>query len=132
MPRGHLVYSYRSPHVLAASLIALSWAAQSQGLSNATSQREIHALLDFVAHSHCTFIRNGKPYDAIRAENHLEDKLRYLQRLDQVHSTDEFITRAGTQSSVSGEPYLVNCDGRQQTSAAWLRAELQRIRSTPP
>lgn len=113
-------------------LMAITCMAHGQDVPSATSGREIQALLDFLAHSHCTFIRNGKSYDATRAESHLEDKLHYLQRRDQVHTAEEFITRAGSQSSLSGEPYQVNCDGKLQASEAWLRTELQRIRAKPP
>lgn len=113
-------------------LMPLSALAKGDDVPAATSQREIQALLDFVAHSPCTFIRNGKSYDAVLAKKHLEDKLNYLQRRDQVHTAEEFISRAGSQSSLSGEPYRVNCNGREQNSADWLTDELKRLRQLQP
>ncbi|AIF46086.1 DUF5329 domain-containing protein [Dyella japonica] len=99
---------------------------------DARAQHEIAALLAFVGQSHCSFIRNGKSYGASQAQGHLEDKLHVLLRMDKVDTAEDFIDRAGTQSSLSGEPYLVVCDGRQQTSAAWLKDELQRLRQGGP
>jgi hypothetical protein len=104
-----------------------AWAAP-----DVKAQREIAALLAFVGQSHCSFIRNGKSYGAEQAQSHLEDKLHYLLRADKVNTAEEFIERAGTQSSLSGQPYLVDCDGRQQTSATWLGDELQRMRQSEP
>lgn len=99
---------------------------------DARAQQEIAALLNFVGQSHCSFIRNGKSYGGEQAQGHLADKFHYLLRRDQVNTAEEFIDRAATQSSLSGQPYQVICDGRQQTSATWLREELQRIRQHQP
>ncbi|PMQ06799.1 hypothetical protein DyAD56_02695 [Dyella sp. AD56] len=97
--------------------------------SDDASQREIAALLSFVGHSSCTFIRNGTAYPATQAEGHLEDKLHYLQRKGKVHSAEDFIQLAATESSMSGKPYLVRCDGKEQPSADWLNEELTRLRN---
>jgi len=99
---------------------------------DAMGQREVQALLAFVGSSHCTFIRNGKAYDADAARSHLEYKLDYLLRRHKVNSAEEFIERAGTESSFSGKPYRVNCDGVERPSADWLMEELQRLRAMPP
>lgn len=107
-------------------------APPARAAPDARAQQEIAALLNFVGQSQCRFIRNGKSYGGEQAQGHLADKFHYLLRRDQVNTTEEFIDRAATQSSLTGEPYLVICDGRQQTSAAWLRDELQRIRQHTP
>lgn len=99
---------------------------------DAQGQREVAALLAFVGQSHCIFIRNGKSYSAADAKNHLELKLNYLLERDKVNSAEEFIDRAGTQSSFSGRPYLVNCGGANRPSADWLKEELQRQRKMRP
>ncbi len=95
-------------------------------------QREVAALLAFVGQSHCTFIRNGKAYNSVDARNHLESKLNYLLRQDKVNSAEEFIDRAGTESSLSGKPYVVSCDGKEQPSADWLKEELRLLRKMQP
>ena len=107
-------------------------AGTANAVPDAKAQQEIAALLAFVGQSHCSFIRNGKSYGAEQAQSHLADKFHYLLRMDKVNTAEEFIERAGTQSSLSGEPYFVVCDGRQQTSATWLRDELQRLRQDGP
>ncbi|WP_236585267.1 DUF5329 domain-containing protein [Dyella sp. EPa41] len=121
---------------LAARLLGLAMgtacAATAHADLDATGQREVQALLAFVGSSHCTFIRNGKAYDAEAARNHLQYKLDYLVQRHKVNSAEEFIERAGTDSSFSGKPYRVNCDGTERLSADWLREELQRLRATPP
>lgn len=113
------------------ALLALH-AGVANAAPDARAQQEIAALLAFVGQSHCSFIRNGKSYGADQAQSHLADKFHYLLRMDKVSTAEDFIDRAGTQSSLSGEPYLVVCDGKQQTSAAWLRDELQRLRQSEP
>jgi len=97
-----------------------------------TSQREIAALLSFIAHSPCTFVRNGTDYGGAQAESHLEDKLHYLQQHGKIHSAEDFIRLAATESSLSGKPYLVRCQGKEQPSASWLTDELQRLRKAGP
>ncbi len=100
----------------------------AQGALDANAQREVSALLAFVGNSHCTFIRNGSPYSSTQAQAHLQDKLDYLLRKDRVNSAEQFIERAASESSFSGKPYKVICDGKEQLSADWLKDELQRIR----
>lgn len=95
-------------------------------------QREVAALLAFVGQSQCTFIRNGTSYAAADARKHLELKLKYLLERNQVNSADEFIDRAGTQSSFSGKPYRVNCGGEERASADWLKEELRVLREAQP
>lgn len=61
-------------------------------------------MLSFVEDSGCTFIRNGSEYPAAEARAHLQKKLDYLERKDLVASSEDFIERAATQSSLSGKP----------------------------
>ena len=79
-------------------------------------------MLSFVEDSGCTFIRNGSEYPAAEARAHLQKKLDYLERKDLVASSEDFIERAATQSSLSGKPYH---------SADWLNQELRRLRQAP-
>ena len=62
------------------------------------------------------------------ARKHLQKKLDYLDDKGLVDSPEDFIARAATESSMSGEPYQVNCQGRLQRSADWLNGELSRLR----
>jgi len=90
---------------------------------------EIDHLLQFVAASHCTFVRNGSEYAADKARDHLADKYRFAG--SRIATAEQFIEYLATKSSLSGEPYHVRCGKQDELSAAWLGAELKRYRSTP-
>jgi hypothetical protein len=50
-----------------------------------------------------------------------------------VASAEQFIERAATRSSVSGEAYWVRCGSAPpQLSAVWLGAQLQALRAAAP
>ncbi len=92
-------------------------------------QIEINFLLGYVDGSGCQFYRNGSWYDSKAAQEHLRDKYNYLSK-NQINTTEDFIEKAATKSSFSGQPYGVKCnDGISQTSNKWLRDELARFRS---
>ncbi|MGH8353803.1 MAG: DUF5329 domain-containing protein [Pseudomonas sp.] len=111
-------------------LLALTEAAQAA--LNAQGQREVGALLAFVESSGCNFIRNGTEHSPKDTRAHLQKKLDYLQDKGLLDSAEDFIARAASQSSFSGEPYQVNCAGLEQPSADWLKRELQRLRQSRP
>jgi hypothetical protein len=108
------------------SLIAIVTNAQAQPTPQAT--QEIKALLDFVEHSDCQFVRNGSDYPGIRARAHLETKLNYLEGRNMVNSAEDFIDLATTKSSLSGREYEVRCPEGAQPASTWLKRELQRQR----
>ncbi|OBY90155.1 hypothetical protein A6723_010530 [Pseudomonas sp. AU11447] len=106
-------------------------AAGTQAATDAKAQREISQLLDFVEHSDCQFIRNGSEYPAAEARAHLQKKLGYLENKDMVSSAEDFIERAATKSSMSGQRYQVDCPAGKQDANAWLSNELRRLRELP-
>ena len=56
-------------------------------------------------------------------------KLEYLVEKGLITDSEEFIEKAGTESSMSGQPYKVRCPNQEeQPSAVWLRGELRTIR----
>jgi len=90
---------------------------------------EIDALITALGQSGCEFQRNGSWHAATKAEEHLRRKYEYLRERDMVDSAEQFIERAGSQSSMSGRAYQVRCPGKAaMTSSAWLRARLAEIR----
>jgi Family of unknown function (DUF5329) len=92
---------------------------------------EIEHLFAALLASGCRFYRNGQWYDAPTAERHLREKYAYLLRFDMVSTTESFIERAATQSSMSKQAYLVDCGGAAPIpSAQWFGAELRRRRAT--
>ncbi len=88
--------------------------------------REIDHLLQYIEISGCTFIRNGKAYDAAEARVHIKKKYDYF--MDRIKTSGDFIKYAATKSSMSGKPYKVWCNGREIFCADWLSAELKKFR----
>ncbi|MBU8974809.1 DUF5329 domain-containing protein [Lysobacter sp. MMG2] len=97
------------------------------------AQREIGQLIDSLGRSGCEFQRNGTWYPAGEARAHLQRKYDYLRKRDMVATAEQFIERAGTQSSMSGRAYAVRCPGQGTVpSAQWLGARLSAIRHATP
>jgi hypothetical protein len=93
-------------------------------------QVEVNLLLAFVGASGCDFDRNGTWHDAKAGQAHLRDKYEYLVARNQINSAEEFIEKAATKSSFSGQAYEVRCNGGATvTSNQWLRDELARVRT---
>jgi uncharacterized protein DUF5329 len=94
-----------------------------------TTQLEIDHLLAYVEVSRCEFQRNGSWYDSHRALEHLQSKYGFLK--DSVSTAEDFIERAASRSSMSGQPYQVRCGSDAPIpSAQWLLVELTRFRAT--
>jgi hypothetical protein len=113
-----------------ASALAASLAVWAGDLSG-TAQKEITLLLDRIEASNCSFGRNGNWYPPGEARKHLQMKLDYMVKRNMLGSAEEFISKAATASSVSGEAYQIRCGAQApMASATWLTAELKRIRSS--
>jgi hypothetical protein len=96
---------------------------------SSSAQKEIDALLDRLGTSTCQFYRNGSWHSGVEARDHLQMKLEYLVEKGLVTDSEEFIAKAGTESSMSGRPYKVRCPNQEeQPSAVWLGSELRKIR----
>ena len=102
----------------------------AQAMPPAGVQVEVDLLLGYIEHSGCEFQRNGSWSDAHAAQAHLHDKYAYLSARDMIDSTEHFIERAATRSSLTGQAYWVRCNGgTPMASQQWLREELARLRS---
>ncbi len=120
------------PLLQASALATLCVWSSAHAALDVQGEKEVSALLAFVASSGCGFIRNGTEHNPADARDHLQKKLDYLKDKGMVDSAEDFIARAATESSFSGDPYRVNCAGQWQPSADWLNTELQRIRQSKP
>jgi hypothetical protein len=119
---------------LQASLLLglLLWPPAHAALLPPTARAEIESLLSRLAASGCEFRRNGSWYSGAAAQAHLRRKLDYLVDKGAIASTEQFIERAASKSSVSGEAYQVKCGGNPPVpSSTWLFAELGVLRSAP-
>jgi hypothetical protein len=114
---------------LAATLLALPFAAAPTEPAPAAAKAEIDHLFDFVAHSDCRFYRNGSWHGMDEARDHLALKYEYLAPRGKADSAEAFIENGASRSSFSGKDYLVECPGSAAVpSNGWLRAELERFR----
>jgi hypothetical protein len=95
-------------------------------------QRTIEALIESVAHlTDATFLRNGKSYPSSSAARFLREKWR--SRQSEVRSAEDFIDRVASSSSTTGKPYLIRfANGREVSSAEYLRGELAKLREETP
>jgi hypothetical protein len=100
------------------------------------AQREIRSLIDALPASGCRFQRNGEWYDGQTASAHLQRKYDYLLQRGLVATSEQFIERAASRSSLSRRAYRVACQGQpEQPSAEWFGARLQALRrheTVPP
>ena len=104
----------------------------SQAAPPPAARQEIAHLIGYLTASGCSFQRNGSWHDAADAAKHLQRKYNYLQKRDLVATSEDFIARAASESSLSGKPYQVRCSGNAPVaSAAWLKAELAKYRRAP-
>ena len=91
---------------------------------------EIDHLVAYVAGSGCEFFRNGSWYEGKKGQSHITEKLNYLLNREMIQTTGDFIDKAATQSSMSGQAYKVRCNGTEIASAKWLNDELGRFRAS--
>ena len=111
--------------------VLLSSSVHAVAAISAPSKREIAHLLAYLEHSGCMFLRNGTWHEPKEARAHLESKYEYLMESSLVDSAEDFIERAASTSSMSGEHYVVQCPGQVKvTSGDWLQAELLRFRQS--
>jgi hypothetical protein len=94
-----------------------------------TAEVEINHLLGLIEQSGCEFFRNGTWYDAQRAAAHLRTKYDALSASEGIATAEDFIDRAASSSSMSGQAYLIRCGGgAPMTTRQWFTAALARYR----
>lgn len=119
----------RSPTVLGL-VLGLALLPVARAAPPAIAQSEIHYLLGFIETSGCEFYRNGSWYDSKKAQAHLRYKYEMLAARDQINTAEDFIEKAATKSSLSGQPYEVRCSGGEAvTINRWLHDVLARYRT---
>ncbi len=91
---------------------------------------EIDYLLNTIGSSDCTFIRNGKRHNAQDAEAHLRMKYRRGKRY--APTSEKFIERLASKSSMSGKPYYIECESEVRMAfGQWLMQRLNEYRAGP-
>ena len=117
-----------------ALLLGLCIALAARAEPPAVVRQEIDYLLEYIGKSGCEFNRNGTWHDSKTAQAHVRDKYEYLVAQDRINTTEDFIEKAATKSSVPfGQPYSVRCGADPPLrSSQWLSAELARYRVVQP
>ncbi len=100
-----------------------------QAQLSAAAQGEINVLLRAVGDSGCAVLRGSSVHTAAEAQRHLNMKYEYLATRSLLTSTEDFIDKAATRSSMTGEAYAIRCGELAPVpTGAWLRARLHRMR----
>lgn len=92
------------------------------------TKKEIEHLFTYLEQSGCQFERNGDWHEAKDASAHLQKKYHYLLENNLLASAEDFIARAGSESSMSGKAYHVKCNGNEVESKRWFSTELTNFR----
>ena len=124
----------RWPKLLAPGLalaLGLAIAPVARAEPPAIMQQEINYLIRHIGNSGCAFKRNGTWNDSKTAEAHVRGKYEYLATAGRIDTTKDFIDKAATESSLSGQPYEIRCRGDlPMASSLWLSNELARYRAS--
>jgi hypothetical protein len=112
------------------ALIVAMLAALSAVPAHATrDDAEIQHLLSTIGNSGCTFVRNGTDHPAQAAEDHL--RMKYRHAGSRIGTAEAFIERLASESSWTGQPYLIRCGADQPVpSGDWLSHQLREFRET--
>ncbi len=87
----------------------------------------IKYLLDYVAKSDATFVRNGQTHKPQEAADHIKAKYDHFKK--EIKTPEDFIRLCASKSLQSGKPYLVRTkDGKETHLDAWLTDALKKHR----
>lgn len=99
------------------------------GVTADEQRADIQYLLESVANSNLTFIRNSKEHTSEEAVQHFMKKYAHFE--DEIMTAEDFIRLAATKSLISGEPYLVQThEGEEMRCDEWLRQILEDYRKS--
>lgn len=91
-------------------------------------EQTINYLLDYIANSHATFIRNGASHTPAEAVEHIKAKYEHLK--GEIKTPEDFIRLSASKSLLSGKPYLVRtADGKEMRLDEWLIEALKAHRT---
>lgn len=112
-------------------VFVLSFALATQALANESLEQTIGYLLNYVATSKNTFIRNGATHTGDEATKHIKAKYEHFK--GEIKTPEDFIRLSASKSLLSGKPYMVRTpDGKEQRLDDWLTAALKAHREEAP
>jgi Family of unknown function (DUF5329) len=96
----------------------------AQIVAQESLDESIKYLLDYVAKSDATFIRNGQAYTPQEAVRHIKAKYEHFK--NEIKTPEDFIRLSASKSLLTGQPYLVQTsDGKQRRLDEWLAEALK-------
>lgn len=91
-----------------------------------TETQKVDRLIQYIRSLEAAYIRNGSEHTCQEAADHLQAK--WAKHRSRISSAEEFIERLASESSMTGEPYLIRyADGKTATTEDVLRRELSRL-----
>jgi hypothetical protein len=112
---------------LVVAFIFLSMSAE-QMVAAESLDDSIKFLLDYVAKSDVTFIRNGQTHTPGEAANHIKAKYEHFK--SEIKTPEDFIRLSASKSLLTGQPYLVRIsDGKETRLDEWLTQALKQHRA---
>ena len=126
-----MLYSSQFPGLWLAGILALACLTvsfSSLGQQSESSEQAIQFLLEYVAESGLTFIRNSERQNAADAAQHMKHK--YQHFMGKIESPEDFIERCASKSLLSGKHYLVIMkNGKEAKTTDWLLRALEKYRN---
>lgn len=108
----------------------VAWTDLARAAPSEAEARKIESLIRFVeTRKDLRFVRNGSGYTAAQAGRFLRGKLDSMGK--NVSTARQFIDQIASKSSTSGQPYMVETEGRSLPTAQFLGDELARIERAP-
>jgi hypothetical protein len=112
---------------LVVAFVFLSMSAD-QVLAAESLDDSIRFLLDYMAKSDATFIRNGQTHTPEEAVNHIKAKYEHFK--SEIKTPEDFIRLSASKSLLTGQPYLVRIsDGKETRLDEWLTQALKQHRA---
>jgi len=108
-------------------IFAISAWLLPNALAGEDTNKTVTYLIDYVAKSDLTFVRNGQDSTAKQAAEHMRQKWAYFSK--KIKTPEDFILLAATKSELSGKLYLVRLkDGKESPAGEWLSKVLAEYR----
>ena len=122
------VSRYRArPAAVALTVLFLLTPCLLSGEQIDTVDKTVLHLIDHVAESGLTFIRNNDKYTAVEAAEHMNKKYQHFRK--DINTAEDFIERCASRSLLSGKAYLViNEQNEHVRTSEWLELELADYR----
>jgi hypothetical protein len=102
--------------------------ASEMDRADLVEKTKIAFLIHAIKKSPYAFIRNGVPYNGVRAASHM--LLKYKNKFDKISNVAQFIEYIASRSSLTGEPYTVRLpDGSTQAVSELFAQEIAQLDS---